>query len=160
MKVKTTFAGLLSVAVLPSSAAAQEKAQGTHKGSLGVSRLAVKSADGPHQRNRPTPTTSSVAGTDVHVVSLSMLLRKEHTATDPEFCEGFEILLVTASNRVFLPTFNAETVPSRRVRLDLYHKRGVHESRSMDANEAVRPQLFCHHRDRLAQQIGVRFPLQ
>src|SRR6202162_1012698 len=102
----------------------------------------------------------SVAGTHVQVASKSWLFSKESTATDPEFCEGFEILLVTASNCVFLPTFNAETILSRRVRLDLYHKRGIHERRSMDPNESVRLQLFCHYRDRRAQQIGVRFPLQ
>src|ERR1700729_3518283 len=102
----------------------------------------------------------SVAGAHVHVASMSMLFRKEGAATDPEFCEGFEILLVTASNCVFLPTFNPKTILSRRVRLDLYHKRGIHQRRSMDPNESVRLQLFCHHRDGLAQQIGVRFPLQ
>jgi hypothetical protein len=89
----------------------------------------------------------SVAGTQVQVASMSWLFGKESTATDPEFCEGFEILLVTVSNCVFLPTFNAETILSRRVRLDLYHKRGIHERGSMDPNESVRLQLFCHHRD-------------
>jgi hypothetical protein len=39
----------------------------------------------------------SVPSTRVHVASMSRLFRKERTATDPEFCERFEILLVTAS---------------------------------------------------------------
>src|SRR5215469_10467766 len=75
------------------------------------------------------------------------LFREERTVTDAEFCQGFEILLVSTSNCVFLSTFNAETTVSRRVWLDLYHKRGIHERRSMDANESVRLQLFCHPRD-------------
>src|ERR1700722_3673206 len=33
----------------------------------------------------------------------------------------------------------------RRVWLDLYHERGIHERRSMDATESVRLQFFCHH---------------
>src|ERR1700733_11908529 len=105
---------------------------------------------------------SGVGGRGVHlqVASMSRLFRKEGTATDAEFCEGFEILLVTAGNCVFLPTFNPETILSRRVWLDLYHKRCIHQRRSMDPNESVRLQLFCHQRDGLAQQIGVRFPLQ
>src|SRR6266481_2879406 len=86
----------------------------------------------------PVIRSESVAGTRVHVASMSRLFRKESTATDPEFCEGLEILLVTASNCVFLPTFNAETILSRRVRLDLYHERGIHERRSMNPNESVR----------------------
>jgi hypothetical protein len=57
----------------------------------------------------------SVPGTQVHVVSMSRLIREEHTVTDSKFCEGFEILLVSTSNCVFLPTFNAETTLSRRV---------------------------------------------
>src|ERR1700733_12615822 len=88
----------------------------------------------------------SVAGTHVQVASMSWLFSKESTATDPEFREGFEILLVTASNCVFLPTFNAETILSRRV-LDLYHKRDIHERISMDPNKTVRLQLFCPPRD-------------
>jgi hypothetical protein len=91
---------------------------------------------------------------------MSSLFRKERTATDPEFCEGFEVLPVTVGNCVFLSPFNAETILSRRVRLDLYYKRGIHERGSMDPNESVWLQLFCHHRNGLAQQIGVRFPLQ
>jgi hypothetical protein len=91
---------------------------------------------------------------------MSRLFRKERTATDPEFCEKFEILLVTASNYVFLPTFKAETILSRRLRLDLCHERGIHERRSMDPNESVWLQFFCHDRELLAQQIGIRFPLQ
>jgi hypothetical protein len=47
------------------------------------------------------------------------LLRQERTVTDPKFCERFEILLVSTSNCVFPPTFDAETTLSRRVRLDL-----------------------------------------
>jgi hypothetical protein len=85
--------------------------------------------------------------THVHMVSMSRLFREERAVTDPKFCEGFEILLVKTSNCVFLPTFNAETTISRRVWLDLYHKRGIHEPRSMDLNESVRLQLFCHRRD-------------
>ena len=77
------------------------------------------------------------AGAHVHAASRSRLFHKELTATDPEFCERFEILRVTAGNRVFLPTFNTETTLSRRVRLDLYHERGIHERRSMDPNESV-----------------------
>jgi len=49
----------------------------------------------------------------------SPLFRKKRTATDPEFCEGFEILLVSAGDCVFLPAFNAKTILSRRVLLDL-----------------------------------------
>jgi hypothetical protein len=49
----------------------------------------------------------------------SPLFRKKRTATDPEFCEGFEILLVPAGHCVFLPAFNAKTILSRRVLLDL-----------------------------------------
>ena len=79
--------------------------------------------------------------------SMSRLFREERTVTDPKFCEGFEILLVSTSNCVFLPAFNAETALSRRVRLDLNHKRGIHERRSMDPNESVRLQLFFHPRD-------------
>src|SRR5215471_7911397 len=71
--------------------------------------------------NRGT-VQQSVAGTHVHVLSVSRLFREERTVTDPKFCEGFEILLVSTSNCVFLPTFNAETTLSRRVWLDLYHK--------------------------------------
>jgi len=48
-----------------------------------------------------------------HVAAMSRLSRKECTATDPEFCEGPEILLITVSNCVFLPAFNAETILSR-----------------------------------------------
>src|SRR6266852_9499978 len=70
-------------------------------------------------------------------LSITRLFREEHTVTDPKFCEGFEILLVSTSNGVFLPTFNAETTLSRRVRLDLDYKRGIHERRSMDPNESV-----------------------
>src|SRR5580692_10619630 len=119
------------------------------------------------RNRRSIPQTSfaesariGLEGARIHVASMSRLFRKERTATNPEFCKGFEILLVTASNCVFLPTFNAETILSRRVRLDLHHKRGIHKHRSMDPNESVWLQLFCHHRDGLAQQIGVRFPLQ
>src|SRR5215472_11068541 len=75
------------------------------------------------------------------------LFHEERTVTNPEFCEGFEILLVSTGDRVFLSTFNAETTVSRRVRLDLYHKRGIHERRPVDPNESVRLQLFCHPRD-------------
>src|SRR5579864_2635931 len=82
-----------------------------------------------------------------HVVSMYTLFREERTVTDPKFCEGFEILLVSTSNCVFLPTLNAETTLSRRVWLDLYNKRGIHERRSMDPNESVRLQFFCHPRD-------------
>ena len=49
----------------------------------------------------------------------SPLFRKKRTATDPEFCQGLEILLVSAGDCVFLPAFNAKTILSRRVRLDL-----------------------------------------
>src|SRR5262249_59922462 len=86
--------------------------------------------------------------------------REERTVTDPKFCEGFEILLVSTSNCVFLPTFNAETTLSRRVWLDLYHKRGIYERRSMDPNESVRLQLFSHLRDWLSPGILARFPPQ
>src|SRR5580693_8324857 len=72
---------------------------------------------------------------------MSRLFCKERTAPDPEFCQGFEILLVTTGNCVFLPAFNTETALSRRVRLDLDYKRGIHERRSMDPNESVRLQL-------------------
>src|SRR5215467_4856379 len=96
--------------------------------------------------NRGT-VQQSVAGTHVHVLSVSRLFRDERTVTDPKFCEGFEILLVSTSNCVFLPASHAETTLSRRVWLDLYHKRGIHERRSMDPNESVRLQLFCHPRD-------------
>src|SRR5260370_26347323 len=91
--------------------------------------------------------SDSVAGARVHAASWSRLFHKELTATDPEFCEGFEILRVTARNCVFLPAFNAETILSRRVRLDLYNQTRIHERRSMDPNESVWLQLFCHHRD-------------
>ena len=101
-----------------------------------------------------------VAGTRVQVASMSGLFRKERTATDPEFCERFEGLLVTASNCAFLPPFNAETILSRRIRLDLCHDRGIHERRSMDPDESVWLQFFCRDRELLAQQIGIRFPLQ
>ena len=84
----------------------------------------------------------SVANTHVRVPSMSGLFGKERTATDSEFCERFEILLVTTSNCEFLPTFNAETILSRRVRLDLYHERSIHERRSVDPNESVRLHLF------------------
>jgi len=40
------------------------------------------------------------------------LFHKERAATDPEFCEGLEILPVTAGYCVFLPTFNAQTTLS------------------------------------------------
>src|SRR5205085_12041728 len=79
--------------------------------------------------------------------SVTRLFRKEHTVADVKFCERLEVLLVIASNCVFLPAFNAETTLSCRVRLDLYHKRGIHERRTMDPNESVRLQLFCHPRD-------------
>jgi hypothetical protein len=49
----------------------------------------------------------------------SPLFRKKRTVTDPEFCEGFKILLVSAGHCVFLPAFNAKTILSRRVLLDL-----------------------------------------
>jgi len=49
----------------------------------------------------------------------SPLFRKKRTATDPEFCEGLEILLVSAGDCVFLPAFNAKSIFSRRVLLDL-----------------------------------------
>jgi len=52
-------------------------------------------------------TPESVANTHVRAASMSGLFGKECTATDPEFCERFEILFVTTSNREFLPTFNA-----------------------------------------------------
>jgi hypothetical protein len=69
---------------------------------------------------------------------MSSLIREERTVTNPEVCEGFEILLVSAGNCVFLPTFNPDTILSRRVRFDLYNKRGIHERGSMDPNESVR----------------------
>src|SRR5580692_12320738 len=94
----------------------------------------------------------SVAGARVHVASMSRLFRKERTATDPEFCERFEIILVSAGNCVFLTTFNAESILCRRARLDLFHKRGIHQRRSMDPDDSVRLALFCHHRDCLAQR--------
>src|SRR5580692_1272305 len=68
-------------------------------------------------------------------------------ATDLEFREGFEILFVTAGNCIFLAAFKAETVLSGRVWLDLYHKRGIHQRRTIDSNESVWFELFCHHRD-------------
>src|SRR6266436_1972419 len=90
---------------------------------------------------------SSICPQPQSKLSMSRLFREERTVTDPKFCEGFEILLVTASNCVFLPTFHADATLSCRVRLDLYHKRGIHERGSMDPNESVRLQLFGHHRD-------------
>jgi len=44
------------------------------------------------------------------VGSGSDLFRKKCAAANPEFCEGFEILLVTIGNCVFLPTFDTQTV--------------------------------------------------
>ena len=49
----------------------------------------------------------------------SPLFRKKRTATDPEFCEGLETLHVSAADCVFFPAFNAKTILSRRVLLDL-----------------------------------------
>jgi hypothetical protein len=46
---------------------------------------------------------------NVHAASRSRLFRKEGTGTDPEFCEGFEIFLVSAGDCVFLPTLDAGT---------------------------------------------------
>src|SRR6266567_5154628 len=78
---------------------------------------------------------------------VSRLFREERTVTNAKFCQGFEVLLVSTSHCVFLSTFNAEATLSGRVWLDLYHKRAIHERRSMDPNESVRLQLFCHSRD-------------
>jgi hypothetical protein len=45
-------------------------------------------------RDRET-VPEPVAGIDVHAGSMSRLFREERRVTDPRFCEGFEILLVS-----------------------------------------------------------------
>ena len=76
-------------------------------------------------------------------------LTGERACADPEFREAFEIFLVSACDGVFLSTVDSKTVFSRRKRSDFFYKRGVYEHRSVDADEAMGFELFCHIRDRL-----------
>ncbi len=49
-------------------------------------------------------------------------VEKEPSSTDRELREGSEILLVRACDRVFLAALHPETIFSRRVWFDLFHK--------------------------------------
>jgi hypothetical protein len=77
------------------------------------------------------------------------LIGEERARADPEFRERFEIFLVSAGDRVFLSAFDSKAVFSRRKRPDFFHERGVHEHRSVDADESMGFEPFCHHRNRL-----------
>src|SRR5579862_3573252 len=90
----------------------------------------------------------------------SRLQLKERARTDPEFREGFQILLVSAGNRVFLSALDSEAVFSGRKRPDFFHEQGVHEHRSVDANKSVSFELPCHYGNRLTQKIGTRITLK
>src|SRR5437762_1898854 len=87
-------------------------------------------------------------------------LTREGARADPELREAFEILLVSACDGVFLSTVDSKTVFSRRQRSDFFYKRGVYEHRSVDADESMGFELFCHIRDRLTQQIEACLPLE
>jgi len=53
-------------------------------------------------------TETRFRSTHVYVVSMIRLLREEHTVSDPKFCEGFEILLVTSRRHdavILVPVF-------------------------------------------------------
>jgi hypothetical protein len=78
-----------------------------------------------------------------------LALTRERARADPEFREAFEIFLVSACDGVFLSTVDSETVFSRRKRSDFFYKRGVYEHRSVDSDESMGFELFCHIRDRL-----------
>jgi hypothetical protein len=90
----------------------------------------------------------------------AFLAREEGARSDPEFREGFEICLVRAGDGVFLSALDSKAVFSRRKRPDFFYKRSVHEHRSVDADESVGFELFCHHRNRLPQQVGTRVLLE
>src|SRR6185312_171529 len=87
-------------------------------------------------------------------------LTRERARADPEFREVFEIFLVSAGDRVFLSAVDSKTVFSGRKRSDFFYKRGVYEHRSVDADESMGLELFCHIRDRPTQQIGACLPLE
>jgi len=91
---------------------------------------------------------------------LPVLAREEGARADPEFREGFEICLVSAGDGVFLSALDPKAIFSRRKRPDFFYKRGVHEHRPVDANESVGFEFFCHHRNRLTQQVGTRVLLE
>jgi len=89
-----------------------------------------------------------------------VLAGEEGARADPEFREGFEICLVSAGDGIFVSALDSKAVFSRRKRPDFFYKRCVHEHRSVDADESVGFELFCHHRNRLPQQVGTRVPLE
>src|SRR5215472_3024461 len=87
-------------------------------------------------------------------------VEKEPSSTDRELREGSKILLVGARDRVFLAALHPETIFSRRVRIDLFHKRRVHQDGAVNPNESERLEFLRHHGNCLAKEIGNRLLLE
>jgi hypothetical protein len=77
------------------------------------------------------------------------LTREERSCADPELRKGFETLPISASDGIFLAALDSQAIFSRREGPDLFHKRSVHEHRSVDADESMGFEHFCHDRNRL-----------
>jgi hypothetical protein len=84
-----------------------------------------------------------------HSLLTNGLIGGERARPDPEIGEGVEIFLVSAGDGVFLSALDSQAVFSRRKRPDFFYQQDVHEHRSVNANESVGFERFCHDRNRL-----------
>jgi hypothetical protein len=103
---------------------------------IGVSRVRKTVLDRMDE-SAPQKSVKNIRG-------LPGLTEEGRARADPEFREEFEIFPVNAGDHVFLSARDSKRVFSCRNRPDFFHKRSVHEHRSVDTDESVGFEPFGH----------------